>query len=135
MKTVFVDTSGFFAVLDQTDPFHPQATAMFQRAERERWTLWTTNYVIAETWAVVQRRLGWDAVNDFLDVQLPLCQVEFVDGGLHVRGAARCRGARQRGLSLADCVSLEFMKQHGITEAIANDVHFARAQVALPQKP
>jgi predicted nucleic acid-binding protein len=33
VKTVFVDTSGFYAVLDGTDPFHPTAKNLFERAE------------------------------------------------------------------------------------------------------
>lgn len=35
MKSVFVDTSGFYACLDGTDPFHSQAAAAFERAENE----------------------------------------------------------------------------------------------------
>lgn len=132
MKTVFVDTSGFYAVLDGSDPFHAEARAAFERAEREKWTLRTTSYVVHETWALTQHRLGWSALDDFLDVMLPLCQVEFVDVVLHASGAARCRQARLRQLSLTDCVSLEFMKREGITEAIARDVHFARENVVMP---
>jgi predicted nucleic acid-binding protein len=132
VKTVFVDTSGFYAVLDGSDPFHAEARAAFERAEREKWTLRTTSYVVHETWALTQHRLGWSALDDFLDVMLPLCQVEFVDVVLHASGAARCRQARLRQLSLTDCVSLEFMKREGITEAIARDVHFARENVVMP---
>jgi predicted nucleic acid-binding protein len=132
VKTVFVDTSGFYAVLDGSDPFHAEARAAFERAEREKWTLRTTSYVVHETWALTQHRLGWSALDDFLDVMLPLCQVEFVDVVLHASGAARCRQARLRQLSLTDCVSLEFMKREGITEAIARDVHFARDNVVMP---
>ena len=132
MKTVFVDTSGFYAVLDATDPFHPAATDAFQHAEQEHWTLWTTNYVVHETWALVQHRLGWNAVDDFLSVMLPLCQVEFVDAALHTLGSSRCRQARLRHLSLTDCVSLEFMQQRGLGEAIARDEHFAREQITMP---
>lgn len=133
MKTVFVDTSGFYAVLDATDPFHLEAQAAFERAERERWLLWTTNYVMHETWALVQHRLGWDAVNDLVDVLLPLCQVSFVDAALHNLGAGRCRSARRRHLSLTDCISLEFMKRLNIQEAIACDRHFAEAQIVMPR--
>jgi predicted nucleic acid-binding protein len=132
VKTVFADTSGFYAVLDGTDPFHPDARVAFERAEREKWTLRTTNYVVHETWALTQHRLGWNALDDFLDVMLPLCQVEFVDPVLHALGVARCRQARLRQLSLTDCVSLEFMKREGLTEAIARDVHFTRENVVMP---
>jgi predicted nucleic acid-binding protein len=132
MKNVFVDTSGFYAVLDVTDAFHATATKNFQRAEREQWMLHTTNYVVHETWALIQHRLGWNAMEDFLDTLLPLCNVEFVDAQLHEQGAMRCRQARARNLSLTDCISIEFMKQKAMTEAIANDVHFTRAQIASP---
>jgi predicted nucleic acid-binding protein len=83
MKTVFVDTSGSYACLDRTDPFHPAALAAFERAEKEGWTLVTTNYVTHETWALVQRRLGWDAVGAFLNDLLPRCEVQWVDETLH----------------------------------------------------
>ena len=46
MKSVFVDTSRFYAVLDANDPFHTAARTTFQRAEQEQWQLTTTNYVV-----------------------------------------------------------------------------------------
>jgi len=132
LKTVFVDTSGFYAVLDGTDPFHAEATAAFERAKQDQWTLRTTNYVVHETWALVQHRLGWDAVEDFLDVLLSLCQVEFVDAVSHALGVARCRQARLRQLSLTDCISLELMKRDGLNEAIARDSHYTRENIVMP---
>ena len=92
MKSVFVDTSGFYAVLDADDPFHATAKSAFERAEREQWRLVTTNYVVHETWALVQHRLGWDAVEDFLEVMLSLCSVEFVDEPLHTPPPRSCSG-------------------------------------------
>jgi predicted nucleic acid-binding protein len=132
VKSVFVDTSGFYAVLDAADPFHTAAKALFERAEGESWQLVTTNYVVHETWALVQHRLGWDAVEDFLDVMLPLCRVEFVDAALHAAAARQCREARRRKLSLTDCVSLEVMRRLGLSEAIARDDHYAEKGVVLP---
>jgi predicted nucleic acid-binding protein len=133
VNAVFVDTSGFYAALDGSDPFCPTAVELFRRAELDQWQLMTTNYVVHETWALVQHRLGCDAVEDFLDVLLPSCRVEFVDQSLYALGAQRCRLARQRKLSLTDCISLELMLRLGVTEAIARDVHFDREGVRLPQ--
>lgn len=129
MKDVFVDTSGFYALLDSTDPFHLKAADCFARAERERWRLWTTNYVVHETWALVQHRLGWLALEQALDVVFPRCEIQYVDRALHALGQLRCRSERQRRLSLTDCVSLEFMRLRGMAEAIAQDEHFARAGI------
>jgi len=132
MKAVFLDTSGFYAVLDQGDSFHREATEAFMQAEREGWRLTTTSYVVHETWALVQNRLGWKAMDEFLGVMLALCEVVFVDRALHDLGAARCRQARQRSLSLTDCVSLEFMQRHGMEVAIARDAHFSRQGIRMP---
>lgn len=38
MKRVFVDTSGFYAYLDRTDPFHKKACELFLRGEAEGWS-------------------------------------------------------------------------------------------------
>lgn len=132
MKTVFVDTSGFYAVLDSSDPFHSRATTAFERAEKDSWTLLTTNYVTHETWALVQNRLGWNALDEFLDVMLPMCHVEFVDSTLLALGVARCRQARHRQLSLTDCISFEVIQRQRITEAIASDAQFSRERIRMP---
>ncbi len=126
MSPVFVDTSGFYAFLDGTDPNHSRAAAFFEGAAGQSTVCWTTNYVIHETWAVVQARLGWDAVEDWLRELLPLCEVRWVDQQLHLRGAARCRQARERRLSLTNAISIEFMLEEEIRDALAFDEHFAR---------
>lgn len=133
MKKVFADTSGFYAAVDETDPFYVAARQLFEGAEKEHWRLITTNYVVHETWALVQSRLGWEAVEEWLDIFLPLCEIEFVTKELHDVAAARCRRERLRELSLTDCTSFELMRRRSLTEAIARDKHFAREGIRLPQ--
>ena len=133
MKTVFVDTSGFYALLDATDPAHKKIAAAFLQAEKEGWRLVTTNYVVHESWAIIQHRLGWKALDAFLDVVLPACEVEYAAEALFALGAVRCRQARQRKLSLSDCISLEFVRQKRIMFAIAEDEHFRREGLTLPK--
>ena len=132
MKTVFVDTSGFYAAMDNADPFHAAATGLLRKAVAERWTLVTTNYVLHESWALIQRRLGTEAVADFARGMLTLCDIVFVNSDLHNAGARRCLATGRRQLSLTDCISLEWMQPHRITEAIAQDVHFTEAGIRLP---
>ncbi len=132
MKDVFVDTSGFYALLDGSDPFHARAAACFERAFREGWNLFTTNYVVQETWAVVQARLGWDAVDGWRDRILPRCNVLWIEASLHALGEARCRQARERRLSLTDCVSIESMRGRKCSEVIGNDEHFLREGFRTP---
>ena len=56
MRRVFVDTSAFFAHLVAEDAHHPAARALFERADREAWTLITTNAVVWETYTLIRIR-------------------------------------------------------------------------------
>jgi len=132
MKSVFVDTSGFYAFLDRTDPFHAEARELVLLARDAKWRLLTTSYVVHESWALIQARLGWEAVEDWLGTLLPMCEIEWVDETLHRLGAARARQVRERRLSLTDCVSFELMSARGCTEAIADDEHFRKLGHVLP---
>jgi predicted nucleic acid-binding protein len=132
LKAVFVDTSGFYAMLDGTDPAHQKVAACFLRAQTEGWRLLTTNYVIHESWALIQARLGWEAIDAWRDQLVPLCSIIWIDEHLHSLGEARCRQARKRRLSLTDCLSIELMRRQSLQEAIAVDDHFAREGFRLP---
>lgn len=132
MTRVFVDSSGFYAELDGTDPRHPQAREAFANAQREHWQLITSNYVLHESWAIIQARLGWEAVDAWRDRLVSLCEIVWVTAELHALGEARCRQARQRHLSLTDCTTIELMRRHKIHQAIAFDEHLAREGFRLP---
>lgn len=58
MNALFVDTSGFYAFLDRTDPNHAAAVSLFACAIEAGRELVTTNYVVHESWALIQARLG-----------------------------------------------------------------------------
>jgi len=55
----------------------------------------------------------------------------WVDERLYERGAARARQAKERKLSLTDCISFEDMIVRGCREAIADDMHFVQAGFVL----
>ena len=65
VKSVFVDTSGFYAFLDRDDRFHAEAKRLFLKSEAGGFALVTSSYVLHESWALIQARLGWDAAEDF----------------------------------------------------------------------
>ncbi len=132
MRSVFVDTSAFFAFLCASDSGHDHAAGLFARAEAEQWNLHTTSFVVHETSALVQHRLGWEALDYWLDDILPKCQVTWVDEHLARLGMARWQQARSRNLSLTDCVSFAFMKESRLSEALAFDAQFGRHGFACP---
>lgn len=132
MKTVFVDTSGFYGALNAADPYHRKARALLLKAEAEGWRLVTSNYVVQESWALIQTRLGWEAVEAWHRALLARCEIIWVDEELHRLGAARCRQAGERRLSLTDCVSFEVMHRERVREFIGDDEHFSDEGFSAP---
>ena len=122
---VFVDTSALYAVLDADDDQHGRAEAEWRRLVRGSSSLLTTSYVLVETTALVQHRLGMEAVGALEQEIRPVLQVEWVDEALHANGMASMLAAGRRGLSLVDCVSFAVMARAGLRQAFAFDDHFA----------
>ena len=84
------------------------------------------NYVVVETSALVQRRLGPRAVRALHSDLLGPVDVEWIDESLHESGVAALLAARGGALSLVDCVSFEVMRRRGIARAFAFDRDFVR---------
>jgi predicted nucleic acid-binding protein len=70
VKSVFVDSSGFFALLIEEDQFHQHARTLFQQANTERWRLVTTNVVVIEAYALflIRSQGGRRSAIRFLDM-------------------------------------------------------------------
>jgi len=122
--TYFVDTSAFYAVLDHDDANHPSARPEWESLLKGGAVLLTTNYVLLETLALLQHRLGIDAVRTFHEVIYPLLRVEWVDVSLHDASVDGTLSASRRDLSLVDCTSFSVMRRLGVRHAFAFDRHF-----------
>jgi predicted nucleic acid-binding protein len=123
--TVFVDTSAFLAVLDADDVNHFQASRVWQDLITQEVPLVCNNYVLVETYALVQSRLGMTAVTILQKDIRPLIGVEWVDEPTHRAGISALLTAHRRRLSLVDCTSFETMRQLGIQRAFTLDQHFS----------
>ena len=121
---VFIDTSAFYALLDRDDESHRKAKNAWTALLKNGNTLVTNNYVLVETVALIQHRLGIEAVRGFQNDILPLIHVEFVDAESHRSGVSALLSASRRNLSLVDCISFEMMRTSGIRAAFAFDPHF-----------
>ena len=129
--TIFVDTSAFFAVLDADDANHLAAKRSWEELLRQDETLVTTSYVLVETLALLQNRLGMAAVRGFQETIVPLLQIEWVDFSIHRAAISALLTANRRQLSLVDCASFEVMRSLGLTIAFTFDPHFAQQGFSL----
>jgi uncharacterized protein len=122
-----VDTSALFALLDADDGNHRRARAHLETLLADGGALLTHEYVLVETIALVQRRLGLGPLRRFLDDLLPLIDVAWVDEALHLEAREALLAAGQRQVSLVDRVSFLVMRRHGVRRAFAFDADFGAA--------
>jgi predicted nucleic acid-binding protein len=123
--SVFVDTSFFIALLDDDEDRHCEAVAHWRWAATERLCVVTSNYVVLEACAVLQRRLGVPAMRKVVRQILEPVAVEWVTRDDHERAVEALLVADRQRLSLVDCVSFEVMRRLDVQECLAFDRHFA----------
>ena len=129
--SVFVDTSAILPLLNQDDIDFPEAQQIWKRLAEERADLITSNYVLVETTALIQNRLGMAAIRDFQESFVPLLQIVWVTEDLHQAGTAALMTANRRRLSLVDCVSFIVCQQRQIERVFAFDAHFSEQGFSL----
>ena len=122
---IFLDTSAVYAIADVADPNHARASERLQAALGKPEAVLIHNYVILESVALIQRRLGLQAAIAFLK-GVYLLQVHWVTQDEHQAAVEMLELRNRRTLSLVDCVSFVVMKERGITTALAYDSDFDR---------
>ena len=129
MTRVFVDTSGILALINPDDVQHGWAKQAFGRLKGSGASLVTTSYVLVETYALLARRMGPAAVEQFRAGFAPLLEVVWVDQPLHEAGLDALLGKRKRTHSLVDAVSFRVIRTMKLDAAFACDRHFREAGV------
>ena len=129
--SVCADTSALYPLLVKTETAHESVRAAFARLLDTAQPIWMTSFVVVETMALLQHRIGLNAARDFDEEILPSLRVHWVDDDLYRRGAERLWKEDRRQLSLVDCVSFELMKLKGLTIAFAIDPRFQEAGFTL----
>jgi len=121
---VFADTSGFFALLAHDDYMHARAKLNFAHFGSHDFRILTTSYVILETTALLDRRIGLSSVADFQAKIVPLLEIVWVDAEWHARALQRFFTIGNNDVSLVDCLSFEVMEARNLQTAFSFDKHF-----------
>jgi predicted nucleic acid-binding protein len=121
---IFFDTAAFLAILNANDRFHQPARNAWRDMLTTDSALFTSNYVILETTALLQHRFGIEALRLFESELLPVIEIAWVDEAMHKQGMSTLLAANRRDLSLVDCTSFEIMRQMGLDRAFTFDPHF-----------
>jgi predicted nucleic acid-binding protein len=130
---IFVDTSALYALMDANDKNHERAGAA--------WTAWldqplqfaTSNYVLLESVALIQHRLGMQAVRAFCEELTPVLRMHWIDAELHATAFRMVMAVGQRDFSLVDATNVELMHRLGTRTIFAFDCHYPTQ--GLDQRP
>jgi uncharacterized protein len=122
---VFVDTSALYATLDTSDPNYPAAVRIWRDLAEQRALAVCTNYVMLETIALAQRRLGIGALRLLQEDIVPILRIHWLGAEEHHAAMQALLTANRRQLSLVDCTSFDVMRHLGIRTVFAFDDHFA----------
>jgi hypothetical protein len=125
---IFLDTSGFFALMDARHSAHLKARHWLG-SQRGRARPVTTEWIVGETCTLLVARKRPHLVARFLDYleQSTALLVLNPDEGLLVSAKQLiCRQAEQ-GYSFVDCLSFCVMKERSISQALTADEHFRKA--------
>jgi len=120
-----VDSSALYAHLDARDQNHAAAVGAFATLLETGDRLITHNYVVVESSALVQRRLGAEALRSLIDDLLPVIEIHWIDETMHRLATAAMLGSLSRAISLVDWTSFAVMRELRIGRAFAFDADFA----------
>ncbi len=123
---IFIDTSAIYAMADQADPYHEVARERFGKLIDAGEEILTHNYILVESMALLQSRLGLPAALR-LARDARAFVVEWVDQLTHEEAVRRLARRGSRKVSLVDQVSFLIMQRRSIQVAMAFDPDFAKA--------
>jgi len=128
MNGVFVDTGGWMACADRSDPVHTACTAARDATLEAGRILITTDFVIDETLTLIRFRLGLAAANAWwqqIDGSRRL-RWERVENDRFERARQLFVQYRDQDLSFTDCTSFAIMRELRVTTVITTDNHFSQ---------
>ena len=124
VPALFVDTSAFYALADESDRHHVAAKDVFV-PRGEAGDLVTSDHVFVESWCLLRARLGRDAALEFWDaMETGVVQVLGVRSEDLVHARDIVREWPDQDFSLVDSTSFAVMESQAVEEALAFDVHF-----------
>lgn len=126
MMALFVDTAGWVACADASDPAHATCRAARDGALEVRHTLVTTDYVVDETMTLLRLRLGLPAAEAWwrqVDGS-PRVRWERIDASRFERAVQLFLQYRDKEFSFTDCTSFAVMRELKLRRALTTDKHF-----------
>ncbi len=129
MARVLVDTSAVYALLDRDDAEHAAAKSRLRALKRTRAEPILTNFLVAESHALLLARLGADVARAWLLGNV--WAVERVTEADEAKAREIIREYTDKSFSYTDAVSFAVMERLAVKRAFAFDRHFQQYGIEL----
>jgi len=138
LKRIFIDTSAFLALEDESDEHHEEAVRFRdQEILRGHHECITTSYILDETLTLIRSRLSIPASIDFSKKIRRSQVVKIVSLSKVIEDKALDLFEKydDKTFSCTDCVSFVVMQELGIQEAFTFDEHFVQVGMGFSKVP
>jgi predicted nucleic acid-binding protein len=134
VRAVFIDSGAYAALAIGRDQHHDVATRVFRQIVERRVPVHTTNFVVAESHALVIARSGRYAAWRFLQRIDASAAIVHRASDDDERRARSIVGTHQdKDYTLVDAISFAVMERLGLREAFTFDRHFQQYGFTLSQ--
>jgi len=124
MERVIVDTSAIYALIDRSDEFHQKAKLIVKELSLKRVDLILTNFVLAETHALILSRLGHELAREW--IKNLIWTIEHVNRDDEKRAREIIINFQDKTFSYIDASTFAVMERLKIDSAFSFDNHFTQ---------
>jgi len=136
VKRIFVDTSVFFALADETDKNHQEAKKLSGKIRREKLEIVISDHILSETLTLIRRKMGFQKAlligNKLFDSKIT--NLIIIGEGMLKEGWDIFLKYSDKDFSFVDCISFAIMKHEGIDTAFTFDRHFEQMGFKILRK-
>lgn len=140
-QKIFIDSWGFISLFNKKETYNRQVSEYFSKCLRERYYMFTSNFVISETITHLYRDLGHDKSKSGTDalfekiemgiLQYISIEYERMKKALELRYKLKDKPK----ISFVDLTSFAVMREFEINEVLTMDKHFIQANMGFELKP
>lgn len=129
LKSLFVDTVGWYLLSDQAEARHGAAGRCRDRWLERRGVLVSSDFVLDETLTLLRARLGIEQAKCWWEIygSSPRVRWERIDPERLERARRLFFQWSDKEFSLTDCTSFVLMREMKISSALTSDIHFKQA--------
>lgn len=123
-KVIFIDTGALFAAANAKDKDHQKAKGFLTKLAEEKVILLATNFIIAEIYTLMLRKIGRDEAIEYLEKLRNTAEIERVSEEDESKAWQIILRYQDKNFSYVDATSFAVMERLGIRDAFSFDEHF-----------